>query len=209
MSSSTTWACFLPGHPRGAAGGAAVGTRFNHYETSAVVPVAGAPALDVPDRFARRESTSPAQPAGVAPFLAGVTQHLLYTTAAQRRALLEGATPEFPAGGDTLAVIIPIRKSEAWWSLPQDEREAHFHRRPGRDGHTALGLPYVPRIFRRLYHCRYLEGSAGFDFVTYFEFHEGDAADFRRLLAILRDPRVNPEWGFVDAEIEIWARKLT
>src|SRR4051812_13938550 len=51
--------------------------------------------------------------------LRGVTEHLWYTTRAQKTEL-QRSIPE-RTGDDTMAVLIPIRKSEAWWDLPQDE----------------------------------------------------------------------------------------
>jgi hypothetical protein len=102
--------------------------------------------------------------------------------------------------------MIPIRKSAAWWALGQDERQAHFT--PGRrPGHTALGRGFAGRIYRRLYHARYLPGSS-WDFLTYFEFPEAESGTFRELLALLRDPEQNPEWSYVEREHELWLRKL-
>ena len=43
----------------------------------------------------------------------GLPQHLQYTSQAQRDKLLSRA--EFPASKDTIAVVIPIRKSAEWW----------------------------------------------------------------------------------------------
>ncbi|MGC4089202.1 MAG: hypothetical protein QM756_15220 [Polyangiaceae bacterium] len=71
-----------------------------------------------------------------------------------------------------------------------------------------MGADYAARIFRRLYHARWLPDSA-WDFLTYFEFPETERAAFVELLAKLRDPRSNPEWEFVDAEIECWMKKLS
>ncbi len=72
---------------------------------------------------------------------------------------------------------------------------------------TAIGLRYADRIYRKLYHSRYIHPPQGFDFLTYFEFPEDLAEDFRALLSNLRDPELNPEWAFVKREIEIWLRK--
>ncbi len=55
----------------------------------------------------------------------------------------------------------PIRKSEAWWSLPQDERRANFEER---SRHIATGLKYLPAVARRLLHSRDL--GEPFDFLT-------------------------------------------
>ncbi|MGR8931848.1 MAG: chlorite dismutase family protein, partial [Gammaproteobacteria bacterium] len=70
-------------------------------------------------------------------------------------------------------MLIPIAKSEAWWSLPQDKRGEHFRTSPGYRGHTAIGADFAARIFRRLYHARGLPGYE-WDFLTYFDFDEDD-----------------------------------
>ena len=107
----------------------------------------------------------------------------------------------FPSG--VTAVVIPIRKTEAWWALPEPERRSHFG---DGAGHTHVGLPFIGRIHRRLYHSRGME--LPYDFVTYFEFAPEDADHFRELLAGLRDPDRNPEWRYVEWECEIWLTKL-
>lgn len=108
-----------------------------------------------------------------------------------------------PFASGAKAVIIPIRKSEAWWALPEADRRAHFAESAG---HTHVGLPYIGHIHRRLYHSRGV--GQGYDFVTYFEFAPEDADYFRQLLAGLRDRNRNPEWRYVEAEWEIWMTKL-
>jgi chlorite dismutase len=115
--------------------------------------------------------------------------------------------PEFPASKDTIAVVIPIRKSAAWWALAHDERSVHFQQTEGKKGHTAVGAPYVDRIHRKLYHTRYAVETRDHDFITYFEFDRAHTDDFKRLLTALRDTEQNPEWKYVDHEYEIWMTK--
>jgi hypothetical protein len=130
----------------------------------------------------------------------GKTKPLQYTCPAQVASLAH-AHGEFASGAS--AVVIPIRKSEAWWALSEEQRHVHF--REGA-GHTHTGAPYVDRIYRKLFHSR--EMGLPYDFVTYFEFAPEDADYFRELLAGLRDPIKNPEWQFVEWECEIWTTKL-
>jgi hypothetical protein len=132
--------------------------------------------------------------------LRGVAQHHQYTDGAQKAELNRVSHAEFPAGPTTMAVLIPIRKTEAWWTLPHDQRIAHFQKQ----GHTAIGQRFADRIYRKLYHCRYLETPHSCDFLTYFELDERHAGDFRALLAELR---ATPEWTYVDLEYEIWMTK--
>jgi hypothetical protein len=102
-----------------------------------------------------------------------------------------------PASG--LAVLIPMRKSAAWWDLSQDERRAVFE---GRSRHIAVGAQYLPAVARRLYHSRDL--GEPFDFLTWFEFAEADAGAFDELVGRLRE---SEEWRFVDREVEVRLRR--
>jgi hypothetical protein len=145
---------------------------------------------------------------GPALLFKGVPQHLQYTTRAQRDDLARRSRPELPPSKDTVAVIIPIRKVPAWWALAHDERNAYFQKRKGLEGHTAIGAEYADRIYRKLYHTRYAARTTDHDFITYFEFERAREGDFKRLLAALRDPKLNPEWGFVDREYEVWLTKV-
>jgi len=196
-----------PVYAEGAAGG-----RVNRYRIFDIAPVAG----PVPAELAagwemvrvvqRGPLVLPQLPGAVSYF--GTAQHLSYTGAALRRELTSRSRgpllPSPPPSEDTVAVVIPIRKTQAWWDLSQDERQAHFR---SDERHTAIGLRYADRIFRTLYHSRYLGLPTAYDFITYFEFSRAQAADFRRLLAELRDPNKNPEWTYVDLEHEIWMVK--
>lgn len=171
------------------------------YVVEGVQPVRGMSSGGIEPGQAWSRVEQPGAPAlPDAPFI-GSTQHLVYTDAATR-----GELSQISRGSTgPLAVLIPICKSAAWWALAQEERQAYFTR--GRlPGHTALGRPFAARIYRRLYHARYLPGSS-WDFLTYFEFPESERTAFLELLGILRDPDQNPEWGFVERELEIWMRK--
>ncbi len=138
----------------------------------------------------------------------GIRQHLHYTSETQRQELSKDARPEVEPSDHTTAVLIPIRKSEEWWKLSQDQRQAYFQKSDTRPGHTAIGLKYVDRVFRKLYHSRYLNAALGYDFLTYFEFEDVYVDDFKALLAELRDTNINPEWAYVNREFEIWMTKV-
>jgi chlorite dismutase len=138
----------------------------------------------------------------------GVTEHLHYTSDTQRQELDTRAIPELEPSDHTTAVLIPISKSEEWWKLAQNQRYAYFQKTGGHEGHTAIGFEYVDRIFRRLYHSRYLGAALGYDFLTYFEFKDVYEKDFRALLSELRNTATNPEWTFIDREFEIWMTKI-
>lgn len=189
------------------------GGRLSRYRVQEVVPVRG----EVPANLAsgwivvRIETSVPISlpdqslsPNSSSVQLQGVTQDLQYTSDAQRQELDARSVSKLEPSDHTMAVLIPIGKSEEWWGLTHDERQAYFQKTSAREGHTAIGLKYADRVFRKLYHSRDLNPALGYDFLTYFEFKDSDEKDFRALLAELRDTRVNPEWAYVNLEFEIW-----
>lgn len=126
--------------------------------------------------------------------LDGVLSNLRYTTSQEiaklRRVQAPLARPEA-----TYASLIPIRKKQAWWDLPQDERRAIFEER---SGHTSIGLRFLPQIARRLHHSRDI--GQPFDFLTWFEYAPQHEPLFEQLLVELR---ASEEWTYVDREIDI------
>ncbi len=138
----------------------------------------------------------------------GVRQNLHYTSDVQNKELNARAIKEVEPSEHTTAVLIPIAKSDDWWKLAQDQRQAYFQKTDKHEGHTAIGLGYVDRVFRKLYHSRFLGVGLGYDFLTYFEFKDEYEKDFKTLLAALRDTNVNPEWAYVNLEYEIWMTKI-
>src|SRR5438874_2712600 len=127
--------------------------------------------------------------------------------AAARLDRREGASTPAPGGAWSLrgvagheryvvrAELIPIRKSEAWWALAQDERRAIVEER---SHHIATGLRFLPAIARRLYHSRDL--GEPFDFLTWFEFAASDEPAFDELVATLR---ATEEWSWVEREVDV------
>ena len=128
--------------------------------------------------------------------LRGVTSNERYVTRDEKQQLV--ATQEgLGRTASTCAALIPIRKSEAWWLLPQDERRRILEER---SAHIQTGLKYLPAVARRLHHCRDLGTPEPFDFITWFEFAPSEAAAFDRLVAELR---ATPEWQYVEREVDI------
>ena len=136
------------------------------------------------------------QAAGAAWTLRGITSNERYVTRAEKSALV-AKQEGLGRGQASCAALIPIRKSPAWWALPQDERR-HILEEQSR--HIAIGLDYLPAIARRLHHCRDLGVSEPFDFITWFEYAPADAAAFDELVAALR---ASPEWQYVERETDI------
>lgn len=97
----------------------------------------------------------------------------------------------------TRGALIPIKKSQAWWDLTQDERRAIFEER---SAHIQIGKRALPNVARRLHHCRDLGNAEPFDFLTWFDFSVDDEPRFDELLAALRDTE---EWRYVEREVEI------
>ncbi len=126
--------------------------------------------------------------------LRGTTSNTRYTNHNEVKALTARQQGLFRPQA-TLAALIPIRKSEAWWTLAQDERREIFEEQ---SQHIAIGMDYLPPIARRLHHCRELGES--FDFLTWFEYAPEHAQAFEELVKRLRATR---EWQYVEREVDI------
>ena len=126
--------------------------------------------------------------------LRGVTGNERCVTAGEHRELAAREEPLARARA-TRAALIPVRKSEAWWDLAQDERRRIFEES---SHHSATGLEYLPAVARRLHHGRDL--GEPFDFLTWFEFAPEHAATFEELVLRLRETE---EWTYVEREIDL------
>ncbi len=124
----------------------------------------------------------------------GIISNLRYTEKQEKDKLL-AIQEDLGRPAATLAALIPIRKSAAWWVLAQDERRAIFEKQ---SNHTETGLGYLPAIARKLYHCRDI--GQPFDFLTWFEYAPEHSEAFEELVNKLRKTE---EWKFVDREIDI------
>ncbi len=145
------------------------------------------------ERLAVLEGPQPA-PADATWALRGSTSNPRYTNRAELNAL--GAVqPGLGRPQARCAALIPIRKTEAWWALAQDERRAILEET---SRHIAIGMEYLPAVARRLHHSREL--GEPFDFLTWFEYAPEHAAAFEELVARLR---ATAEWGFVDREVDL------
>lgn len=126
--------------------------------------------------------------------LKGIVSNLRYTEKEDRDKLV-AVQEDLGRSNATLAAFIPIRKSEAWWNLAQDERRKIME---NKSQHTQTGMKYLPAIARKLFHSRDI--GEPFDFLTWFEYAPADAAAFEELLEALRKTE---EWSYVDREIDI------
>jgi hypothetical protein len=126
--------------------------------------------------------------------LRGVVSHPRYATASELRQL---ATVSPPLGRPeaTAAALIPIKKTDLWWSMGQDERRAVFEER---SKHIARSMKHLPAVARRLHHSRDL--GEPFDFLTWFEF----APEHRHLFEeLVEELRTTEEWQYVTREVDI------
>ena len=158
-----------------------------------ITPVIGE-SLAQATALSRTEGEAFVEPPNVIWTLTGVRSHHRYMNRAEQ-AKLEAVQEGLGRPSSTRAALIPIRKSAAWWALPQDERRAIFEEQ---SRHIADGLRYLPAIARRLYHSREIGGP--FDFLTWFEYAEADAAAFEELVDLLRRTE---EWRFVEREVDV------
>lgn len=131
--------------------------------------------------------------------LRGVTSNTRYTNRSEVEALT-ASQPGLHRPQATQAALIPIRKSDAWWALAQDERRAIFEEQ---SRHIGLGLEYLPAIARRLHHSREL--GEPFDFLTWFEYAPEHSAAFEELVSRLRRTE---EWRYVEREVDIRLSRL-
>ncbi len=142
-----------------------------------------------------------ATPQGASWVLRGVTSNERYVMREEKKQLVN-RQPILGRTEATHAALIPIRKTQAWWALSQDDRRQIFEEQ---SAHIKVGMKYLPEVARRLHHCRDLGRPEPFDFLTWFEFAPEHSAAFHALLAELR---ASPEWLFVEREIDIRLQRL-
>jgi hypothetical protein len=164
-----------------------------NWRVERIVAVRGT-GLPSADRLYVIEGDQPPAPVGAVWSLRGVTSNLRYTIEAERLAL-RAKQPPLGRAAATKAALIPIRKSDEWWALAQDERRAIFE---DRSHHINAGLAYLPAVARRLHHCRDL--GEPFDFITWFEYGPENERGFEELVSLLRKTE---EWTYVDREVDI------
>jgi chlorite dismutase len=157
--------------------------------------VVGEP-LATPPRLSVVAGATSQAPDGSSWVLHGITSNERYVMREEKAALV-GRQEGLGRKASTCAALIPIRKSPAWWALPQDDRRDILETQ---SRHIAIGLKYLPAVARRLHHCRDLGTDEPFDFLTWFEYAPSDAGAFDELVGALRG---SPEWQYVDREVDI------
>ena len=150
--------------------------------------------LPAADRVAVLEGWQAQAPMDSSWVLRGVTSNTRYTNHSELGALVASQQGLLRPQA-TRAALIPIRKTETWWALAQDERRAIFEEQ---SSHIGIGLEYLPAVARRLHHSREL-GEA-FDFLTWFEYAPEHSEAFEELVRRLR---ATQEWHYVDREVDV------
>lgn len=150
--------------------------------------------LPAAERLAVFEGSETPTPTETDWVLRGVTSNARYTNRSEADALAARQQGLLRPQA-TRAALIPIRKTEAWWALAQDERRAIFEEQ---SRHIGVGLEYLPAIARRLHHSRELDEP--FDFLTWFEYAPEHSDSFEELVRRLRE---TAEWHYVDREVDI------
>ena len=175
-----------------------VGGAVGKWRVLSVATVRGAP-LDTVDYVDVRPAGGDMPAPGDGWCLKGQISNLRYATRAEVTAL-RSSQESLGRPQARRAALIPIRKTQAWWDLAQDERRAIFE---DQSHHTEVGLKYLPAIARQLYHCRDL--AQPFDFLTWFEYAPEFADAFEELVARLRS---TAEWQYVDREVDLRLERL-
>jgi hypothetical protein len=170
-----------------------VGAETGSYRVLSMNTVIGAPFAPV--AAVTSHPVHLAQPtAGAAWVLRGTNSAVRYVERTEAESL-RLVQPALGRPDCSHAALIPIRKSDAWWNLPQDARREIFETR---SNHIASCLKYLPAIARRLHHGREL--GEPFDFLTWFEYAAEHAPLFEELVQLLR---ATEEWQYVDWEVDI------
>jgi len=167
----------------------------------AVVHVAAAAAGPVVEFCA--EATRLLAPVLKPRVLQGVVRPKDYTSAAMNQFAYAHAVVQQPGAAAPNAFLLPMSKTQAWWSKDWMERHTYFlpryeHGRMVSEGHALASAAGVPCLMRRTYKHESSPAPAGsYDFVTYFECADADVPTFHAVCAALRDVTKNPEWEFV------------
>lgn len=133
--SPRTWVHFLAGASETALRPLTTGRdgRLSRYRVQEVIPVRGESPANLAQGWSvvRIETLVPISlpeealsPSG-SPVIQfhGVTQHLQYTSGAQRQELDGRSVSELKPSDQAMAVLVPIGKSKEWWKLAHDQSE--------------------------------------------------------------------------------------
>jgi hypothetical protein len=155
---------------------------------------------EVDEEFRRRMGDA----AGIVT-LEGAARQPRYSSAEMTSYAYKGAPPRRSGRSMPNTIILPLRKTPAWWQKSALERHAYFYphvdetsARPVK-GHALSAEMGIPALFRIVYHNPDgYQRPQEFDFITYFECDDDGLPVFEQVLTSLRDTEQNPEWRFVE-----------
>ncbi len=171
-----------------------VGGEQGQWQVIGLNAVSGPTLIQVARLAVFQELVPRSQTSEAAWILHGTNGHVRYVERHEHKTLV-ASQEGLDRAGATRAALIPVRKSDAWWNLTQDERRAIFEES---SHHISSSLKYLPAISRRLYQSREL--GEQFDFLTWFEYAPEHSDLFEELTAWLR---TTEEWKYVEREIDI------
>ncbi len=169
---------------------------------AAVVHVAS-PQAGIVDRFCAGVAGL-LGPAAAPALHTGVVRPLIYTGAAMHGFAYAHQVTQQSAGAMPNALLLPLKKTAAWWA--KDWMERHTYLLPRYDdagrmvsqGHALAAAPGIASLMRRTYQSLHLPARNGrYDFLTYFECADSALPIFHEVCAALRDVTRNPEWAYV------------
>lgn len=169
-----------------------IGGEFGDWNVEAFHICKGSPISEV--RRLEISTAAPVSKRKVAWTLKGVESNLRYTTLREKE-LLQLRPSLLGKTNFTKAALIPIKKTEDWWLLAQDQRRNILEEQ---SRHISFGSKYLDVVSRKLFHSKDL-GQA-FDFITWFEFPPDGEDAFDLLVHTLRQ---SEEWKYVEREIDI------
>lgn len=169
-------------------GGATGQWRVSHVQTMIGEALPAVPYVEIV------EGNVETGPESAAWMLRGATSYERYVHKAEQQALI-AHQPPIGRPEASCAALILMKKSDAWWAMPQDERRTIFEER---SHHIQIGMHYLPSVARRLHHCQEL--GEPFDFLAWLEYAPNDTESFDQLLHELR---ATEEWHYVEREIDI------
>jgi hypothetical protein len=150
------------------------------------------------------ELTTLLEPACKLRILAGLVRPPSYTGNAMHNFAYAQQAVQQPGPAMPHAFIVPMCKTDAWWTKNWMEKHTYFLPRydeTGRmlaEGHALAAAAGIAFMTRRTYRCAVEPAPDNqYDFINFFECADADVTQFFEVCDALRDIKRNPEWGFV------------
>lgn len=175
-----------------------LGTNSGPWKVLSMQTISGVPMEMAPYLSISREAITSAEQEESRWILRAFISNLRYTAKTEKN-ILEQHSRGLALLEFNHAALIPIKKTQEWWALAQDERRKIFEED---SRHIEKSIKYLPVISRQLHHSKDLGET--FDFLTWFEFSSEHDDAFDELCNILRKTE---EWKYVNREVDIRLEK--